>query len=55
MFSKNLKKVIIAVALTLAVTFSSGAWEDITGLSTVQSAQAGCVGNGSSSGSGGGC
>ncbi len=46
-------KVIIAATLTLAVTFSMGAWEDITGMSGVSTAQAGCLGNGS--GTGGGC
>ncbi|MEM7126442.1 MAG: hypothetical protein AAF702_08965 [Chloroflexota bacterium] len=50
---KNLKKVVVAVALTLAVTFSAGVWEDVTGWSVVPSAEASCVGSGSHTG--GGC
>ena len=50
---KNVTKVVIAVALTLAVTFSTGMWDDVLGLDLTPSASA-CIGSGSS-GTGGGC
>ena len=53
MSTNLLKKVVIAIALTLAVMFSAGPWEDMTGLPFAASAQAACIG--STSGSGGGC
>lgn len=53
MSTNLLKKVVIAIALTLAVMFSAGPWEDMTGLPFTSSAQAACIG--SSSGGGGNC
>lgn len=54
MSTNLLKKVFIAIALTLAVMFSAGPWEDMTGLPFTSSAQA-CSGATIGSSSGGGC
>jgi hypothetical protein len=54
MSTNLLKKVVIAIALTLAVMFSAGPWEDMTGLPFAASAQA-CGGPSVGSGGGGGC
>ena len=51
MSTKFLKKVMLALALTLAVTLSTGLWDHTFGLSLTPSAYA-C---GSGSGAGGGC
>jgi hypothetical protein len=54
MSTKPLKKVVIAVALTLAVMFGTGLGDTMLGLSMTPSAYA-CGGPGMSSGGGGGC
>ena len=54
MSTNLLKKVVIAVALTLAVTFGVGLGDTMLGLSMTPSAYA-CSGPGMTSGSGGGC
>jgi hypothetical protein len=54
MSTKMLKKVVIAIALALAVTFSAAPWEKLTGLPITSSVQA-CGGPGMGSGGGGGC
>ena len=55
MTTKNITKFIIAVALTLAVTFSTGIVDEYTGVGLTSTAQASCMGGGSTTGSGGGC
>jgi len=50
MSTKFLKKVMLALALTLAVTLSTGLWDHTFGLSLTPSAYA-CIG----SSGGGGC
>lgn len=54
MSKKSLQKVVIAVALTLAVAFGTGLSDTMFGLSMTPSAYA-CGGPGIGSGSGGGC
>lgn len=54
MSTNLLKKVVIAIALTLAITFGTGLGDTMFGLSMTPSAYA-CGGPGMSSGSGGGC
>ena len=54
MSTKLLQKVMLAVALTLAVMFGTGLGDTMFGLSMTPSAYA-CGGPGMSSGSGGGC
>ena len=49
---KQITKVVIAVALTLALTGTSGMWDNMLGLDLTPSASA-CVGSGSTGG--GGC
>ena len=50
---KNIAKVVVAVALTLTVTLTTGMWDDVMGLDVTPSASA-CIGSSSSSGGGGG-
>ena len=54
MSTKTLQKVMLAVALTLAVAFGTGLGDKMFGLSMTPSAYA-CGGPGMTSGSGGGC
>lgn len=54
MSTNLLKKVVIAIALTLAVMFGTGLGDTMFGLSMTPSAYA-CGGPGMTSGGGGGC
>ncbi len=53
MNTKNIKKLIVAVALTLAVMFTTGVSDELLDTGFTSSANAGCVGGGGASG--GGC
>jgi len=55
MNKNNISKFVLAVALTLAVTFGTGIAGEHIGIAMAPSAQAACVGGGGGSGSGGGC
>ena len=55
MITKNIKKLIVAVALTLAVTFTTGVSDNLLDTDLVPSASAGCLGGGGGASGGGGC
>ena len=55
MKTKNITKFVVAVALTLAVTFSTGLADEYFGSALAPSASASCIGGNNNGGGGGGC
>ena len=53
MTTKNIKKFVVAVALILAVMFTSGVSDELLDTAMTPQAYAGCIGG--TGGSGGGC